>query len=80
MVEQQLDSLDIVKQSIVGGAQDGKTFTTIDRKGKPNTQRGIARFVDELIARVLPTGARCDPKKSEDRSTERTLPTDGSRP
>jgi hypothetical protein len=37
-------------------ADSGEVLHIRNRKGKANTQRGIARFVDELIARVRRTG------------------------
>jgi hypothetical protein len=37
-------------------ADTGEVLHIRNRKGKANTQRGIARFVDELIARVRRTG------------------------
>ena len=37
-------------------ADTGEVLHIRNRKGKANTQRGIARFVDELVARVRRTG------------------------
>ncbi len=37
-------------------ADTGEVLHIRNRKGKANTQRGIARFVDELIARVRRAG------------------------
>jgi len=41
-------------------ADTGEVLHIRNRKGKANTQRGAARFVDELLARVCRAGSRAD--------------------